>query len=69
MFVLLLTRLLHFIFVPFQADLVYVNYGTIEDFEFLTTNLSINVTGAVVIARYGQIFRGDKVSFMVHFTQ
>ncbi|XP_076465735.1 glutamate carboxypeptidase 2-like isoform X2 [Babylonia areolata] len=43
------------------GDVVYVNYGRIEDFNFLATNLSINVTGRVVIARYGKIFRGDKV--------
>nr|KAG5703745.1 hypothetical protein BaRGS_023034 [Batillaria attramentaria] len=40
---------------------VYVNYGRIEDFQFLANNHSINFTGRVVIARYGKIFRGDKV--------
>lgn len=43
------------------GDLVYVNYATVEDFHFLTRNLSMNLTGTVAIARYGQIFRGDKV--------
>ncbi|KAK3585560.1 hypothetical protein CHS0354_022970 [Potamilus streckersoni] len=44
-----------------EGDLVYVNYGQIEDFMFLKNNLSINVTNKIVIARYGKIFRGDKV--------
>ncbi|KAL3881667.1 hypothetical protein ACJMK2_028077 [Sinanodonta woodiana] len=44
-----------------QGDLVYVNYGQIEDFMFLKNNLSINFTNKIVIARYGKIFRGDKV--------
>ncbi|XP_029454760.1 putative N-acetylated-alpha-linked acidic dipeptidase [Rhinatrema bivittatum] len=43
------------------GDLVYVNYGTIEDFMYLTRNLSMNLTGTVAIVRYGKIFRGDKV--------
>ncbi|XP_029441653.1 glutamate carboxypeptidase 2-like, partial [Rhinatrema bivittatum] len=42
------------------GDLVYVNYGTIEDFMYLTRNLSMNLTGTVAIVRYGKIFRGDK---------
>lgn len=45
-----------------QNDLVYVNYGTIEDFDYLTSNMSVNLTGTIVIARYGKIYRGDKVS-------
>jgi len=45
-----------------DAKLVYVNYGRMEDFKELTTNYSINVNGTIVIARYGQIFRGDKVA-------
>ncbi|XP_030070036.1 glutamate carboxypeptidase 2 isoform X2 [Microcaecilia unicolor] len=43
------------------GDLVYVNYGTVEDFMYLTRNLSMNLTGTVAIVRYGKIFRGDKV--------
>lgn len=41
---------------------MYLNYARIEDLELLTRNLSINVTGTIGIARYGRIFRGDKVS-------
>ena len=40
--------------------LVYVNYATIDDFLYLTTNLSCNLTNRVCIARYGNVFRGDK---------
>ncbi|OWF52174.1 putative N-acetylated-alpha-linked acidic dipeptidase [Mizuhopecten yessoensis] len=41
--------------------LFYVNYGRVEDYCGTDTNNSLNVTGSVVIARYGKIFRGDKV--------
>lgn len=40
---------------------MYVNYGRVEDYQWLLSNKSINVTGKIVIARYGKIFRGDKV--------
>ncbi|XP_078323953.1 N-acetylated-alpha-linked acidic dipeptidase 2-like isoform X6 [Crassostrea virginica] len=44
-----------------EGDLVYVNYGRIEDFRYLTLNKSIDLKGKTLIARYGKIFRGDKV--------
>lgn len=44
-----------------EGDLVYVNYARTEDFFYLQRNLSINCTGKIVIARYGKIFRGNKV--------
>lgn len=50
----------YFVF-PSQGDLVYVNYGRIEDFLYLTQNMSIDLKGKTLIARYGKIFRGDKV--------
>ena len=40
------------------GPLVYVNYGTAEDYA-LIQNISLN--GTIVIARYGGNFRGDKV--------
>eukprot|EP00731_Ephydatia_muelleri_P003672 Em0001g3672a len=40
--------------------LVYVNNATVDDFLYLTTNLSYNLTNRVCIARYGDVFRGDK---------
>ncbi|KAM4664827.1 glutamate carboxypeptidase 2-like [Discoglossus pictus] len=50
-----------------EGDPVYVNYGTVEDFHYLTRNLSMNLAGTVAIARYGQIFRGDKVNNAQNF--
>uniref|UniRef100_A0AAR2J4N0 Aminopeptidase NAALADL1 n=1 Tax=Pygocentrus nattereri TaxID=42514 RepID=A0AAR2J4N0_PYGNA len=44
-----------------QGDLVYVNYGRTEDFFKLEREMGINCTGKIVIARYGKIFRGNKV--------
>ncbi len=41
------------------APLVYVNYGSREDYEQLD-RLGISVKGAVVIARYGENWRGTK---------
>src|SRR5208283_182917 len=41
------------------APLVYVNYGTREDYEQLD-RLGISVKGAIVIARYGEGWRGTK---------
>ena len=41
------------------AQLVYVNYGNREDYEQLE-RLGISVKGAIVIARYGQGWRGIK---------
>uniref|UniRef100_H2Z2R7 glutamate carboxypeptidase II n=1 Tax=Ciona savignyi TaxID=51511 RepID=H2Z2R7_CIOSA len=43
-----------------EADLVYVNYGTIDDFIYLNRTLSISTQNRICIARYGRIFRGDK---------
>jgi N-acetylated-alpha-linked acidic dipeptidase len=42
-----------------EADVVYANYGTPEDFEKLD-KLKINVRGKIVLVRYGQNFRGVK---------
>ena len=44
-----------------QGPLVYVNYGRIEDFQFLRDNRSMNLNGSIAFARYGRIFRGSKV--------
>jgi len=43
-----------------QGDVVYVNYGRVEDHEYLEEH-NISVKGKIVLARYGKIFRGDKV--------
>ena len=41
------------------ADVVYVNYGLIEDYARLDS-LGVSVRGKVVLARYGRSFRGIK---------
>lgn len=44
------------------AEVVYANYGTKADFEKLE-DLGIDITGKIVIARYGGNFRGYKAKF------
>lgn len=39
---------------------VYVNYGRVEDYQSLREK-GIDVSGAIVLARYGKIYRGDIV--------
>ena len=41
------------------ADVVYANYGTLEDFKRLAS-LGISIKGKIVLVRYGQNFRGVK---------
>lgn len=41
------------------GNLVYVNYGTREDYETLD-RYGVDVTGNIVIARYGKVWRGIK---------
>ncbi len=43
-----------------EAEVVYANYGTAEDFEKLE-KMKIDVRGKIVLVRYGQNFRGVKV--------
>ena len=40
---------------------MYVNYAMVDDFEKLR-EMNISVSGHIVIAKYGRIYRGDKVS-------
>ncbi|ELW47073.1 Glutamate carboxypeptidase 2 [Tupaia chinensis] len=44
-----------------EGDLVYVNYARTEDFFKLERDMKINCSGKIVIARYGKVFRGNKV--------
>ncbi|KAM9220427.1 glutamate carboxypeptidase 2 isoform 2-T2 [Dugong dugon] len=44
-----------------EGDLVYVNYARAKDFFKLERDMKINCSGKIVIARYGKIFRGNKV--------
>ncbi|XP_064600785.1 uncharacterized protein LOC135466961 [Liolophura sinensis] len=48
------------------GDLIYVNYARVEDFNNLLTK-NVNVSGKIVIARYGKIFRGDKVHIATRY--
>src|SRR5581483_106863 len=43
-----------------EADVVYANYGSPEDFQRLA-DMKVDVRGKIVIVRYGQNFRGVKV--------
>ncbi|CAK9172715.1 unnamed protein product [Ilex paraguariensis] len=44
-----------------SGPVLYVNYGRVEDYMTLK-EMGVNVTNNVVLARYGQIYRGDIVS-------
>lgn len=44
------------------STIVYANYGTKEDFEKLV-EIGVDIKGKIVIARYGQNFRGFKAKF------
>ena len=46
----------------FTGELVYVNYGRIEDFQELD-KLGVSVSGKIAIMRYGKVFRGSKVKW------
>jgi N-acetylated-alpha-linked acidic dipeptidase len=42
-----------------EADVIYANYGSPEDFEKLA-QMKVDVRGKIVLVRYGQNFRGVK---------
>ena len=42
-----------------EADVVYANYGTLEDFKKLE-QMKVDVRGKIALVRYGQNFRGVK---------
>lgn len=42
------------------GPVAYVNYGRVEDYRTLR-EMGVNVSGCVVLARYGKIYRGDIV--------
>lgn len=42
-----------------SAPLVYVNYGTVADYDALA-RYGVSVKGAIVITRYGEVWRGIK---------
>lgn len=48
------------------GEVVYANYGTKEDFEKLEA-LGIDLTGKIIITRYGGNFRGYKAKYAEHY--
>ena len=44
-----------------RGPMVWANYGRQEDFDTLAA-LNVSLTGKVVVVRYGDIFRGNKVA-------
>ncbi len=44
-----------------NAPLVYAHYARVEDLRRLEGELGVNITGKICMARYGKIFRGNKV--------
>lgn len=49
-----------------QGQLIYANYGTKEDYDLLVSK-GANLTGKIVLVRYGGLFRGLKVSSLFLF--
>lgn len=47
------------------GQLVYANYGTKDDYDKLV-EAGVNLTGKIILARYGANFRGLKVRHIVH---
>lgn len=44
----------------------YVNYCRSEDFEvILKSNVDVNLNGSIIICRYGEIYRGNKVRLLL----
>jgi N-acetylated-alpha-linked acidic dipeptidase len=43
------------------GELVFINYGLKEDFEYVTNELGIDLTGKIALVKYGRNFRGLKV--------
>jgi N-acetylated-alpha-linked acidic dipeptidase len=44
------------------GQLVYANYGRLQDYDYLQSQ-GIDLTGRIVIVRYGKIYRGNKAHF------
>ena len=43
-----------------------MNYGRAEDYKMLRDTYNISLAGRIAIARYGKIFRADKVDKLGH---
>ncbi|CAN1125846.1 Probable glutamate carboxypeptidase LAMP1 [Linum perenne] len=44
-----------------SGNVTYVNYGRVEDYTRLK-EMGVNVSGTIVLAKYGEIYRGDIVN-------
>ena len=47
-----------------QGEVVYINYGRIEDFKMVTDQNSeyyVDLTGKICLVRFGRLYRGNKV--------
>ncbi|XP_040576247.2 glutamate carboxypeptidase 2-like [Lepeophtheirus salmonis] len=42
------------------GDLVYVNYGRVEDLQYLE-KIGVSIEGKICISRYGKIYRGNRL--------
>ena len=49
-----------------KAEVFYANYGQHSDFEALAA-LGLNMSGKIALMRYGNIYRGNKVSNAAQF--
>ena len=47
----------------FQGEIVYANFGTEKDFDYLQKN-GIDLKNSIALVRYGQISRAKKVSLL-----
>ena len=45
-----------------EGDIVYVNFGRLEDYDFLVSNQSVDFSDKICMARYGKGFRGNKIT-------
>lgn len=43
-----------------SGKVIYANYGLKKDFDFLS-DMGIDVEGAIILARYGRAYRGNKI--------
>lgn len=46
-----------------EGEVVYANFGAEDDFEKLTA-MGVSLKNKIVIARQGQVFRGNKVCYL-----
>lgn len=45
-----------------QGELIFVNYGTPEDWDYVLNTLAVDISNKIVLCKYGKAYRGDLVS-------